>query len=654
MTLNCLGKISDEELQELCAMARSAGFGLGHLRALRQLCLIAQADVPKEGAVADGADNAPEASDSSFLSPKLASQLSCKGLQRLAPVLRQCGVQSVACLARLDGSDLQELQEAFRAAGFRLGHIHALRDLFREASGSGERREPTSAGDAGAAAPESPSSGDEEALAVASKRRAPGPSTSPSWECCVNACTAFVGREGEDVARFVSQEPPAKRARPQPKVGTPTKASPGSGGQSSPEMQRRASSKETPPASEIFEPSLRVPRQDVDDIVLKLKAMATEIVKYRCRVSGRMLSARIPVAVMALLKLRAACGGKEKEMSDQRLARAAVDLMEEQAYDPVRAIASLSPATLLCPGSAMRVLGSGCSGTAFLEESTNAVWKVMLEDFAPQEYKVFTAFAKAGLAPQPMSIAGPQVTPGGGLFCIRMGRITQTLRGVLLSRAPRGPRRGFEPPTEQTAQKIGAAVATALRQLGNNGLVHGDLHLENIGLENIDEQPSVQFIDFGRAAKCAAMDTGDGLVAGHEYDCFRLVGELGDSFDELQDEFAVTVKECEKELRELKSSREVMDVGAKAAAHQLHHARQIAGLQAYLFDEPKALEKVETAYNIVLKAIIRYSCSKYDVSFVGAPSVRNRRMRQAATRRQRVVESGYFKSDLFWGGSSGE
>ena len=43
--------------------------------------------------------------------------------------------------------------------------------------------------------------------------------------------------------------------------------------------------------------------------------------------------------------------------------------MEEHAFDPVRAVASLSPSSLLCPTGALRVLGSGFIGIVFLEEA---------------------------------------------------------------------------------------------------------------------------------------------------------------------------------------------------------------------------------------------------------------------------------------------
>ncbi|CAE7299570.1 unnamed protein product, partial [Symbiodinium necroappetens] len=53
----------------------------------------------------------------------------------------------------------------------------------------------------------------------------------------------------------------------------------------------------------------------------------------------------------------------------------------EHAFDPVRAVAALSPSSILCR-TGLRVLGRGFIGTAFLEEETGEVAKVMLDDFA--------------------------------------------------------------------------------------------------------------------------------------------------------------------------------------------------------------------------------------------------------------------------------
>lgn len=399
-------------------------------------------------------------------------------------------------------------------------------------------------------------------------------------------------------------------------------------------------------AAQLARPS----RQDIMNIVGGTRSMAAEVVKVRDRVSGKQVAARIPVAILALLQMRATCLGKEE--SDQKIGRMALDVLEDQGYDPVRAIASLAPASMLCPSSAMRVLGSGCIGVAFLEEETDVVAKVMLEDFAQQEFRVFNAFAKRGLAPKPIQLIGPHPVPGGPLYCIKMEKVPATLAGVLLKRLPNGSRHGLNPPSEQTAQKIGSAVAAGLKSMGKWGLVHGDLHLENIGLKDPDGQTSVQLIDFGRAATCAGLevDPGESLVAGHEYDVFRLIRELFGSFEELLEEHRDYMKECEKEVRELKQTREVVLAGASASPHQLHHARLLAGLQAYLTEEPKAVDQMEKAYNVILNAVVKYSRDTFDAKYDGLATVRNRKVRREAKKREGDAFKCYFKSDLFWGG----
>ncbi|CAE7211365.1 unnamed protein product [Symbiodinium sp. CCMP2456] len=67
--------------------------------------------------------------------------------------------------------------------------------------------------------------------------------------------------------------------------------------------------------------------------------------------------------------------------SEALLGKLRTRVAEEHAFDPVRAVAALSPSSILCP-TGLRVLGSGFIGTAFLEEETGEVAKVMLDDFA--------------------------------------------------------------------------------------------------------------------------------------------------------------------------------------------------------------------------------------------------------------------------------
>ena len=52
--------------------------------------------------------------------------------------------------------------------------------------------------------------------------------------------------------------------------------------------------------------------------------LEAEIVKYRDKVSGKLVEARVPTTLLALLRLRASCSGKP--LSDQKLARMAVDV----------------------------------------------------------------------------------------------------------------------------------------------------------------------------------------------------------------------------------------------------------------------------------------------------------------------------------------
>jgi tRNA A-37 threonylcarbamoyl transferase component Bud32 len=396
----------------------------------------------------------------------------------------------------------------------------------------------------------------------------------------------------------------------------------------------------------------RISRQEIIDVVQHTRALQTEIVKYRDRSAGSagtLLEARIPVTVLALLRLHASCGGKE--IGDQRLGRMAVDVMEENQYDPVRAVASLSPGSLLCPTTAMQVLGSGFIGVVFLEEETGHVVKVMLEDFAKREYEVFTDFANAGIAPRPLSFSGPLVTPGGGLHCIRMEAIQTTVHSVLWNKVPRGPRQGLAPPTDKVANRIGTKLAATLDCMWNKGLVHGDLHLFNIGLTDLEAQGPVTVIDFGRSSSSPGMNdpaTADAFRAGHEYDVYRLVGELCGSFDELLDDYQVRKKECDKEVKELKAQPAKKTKEPSEPGYEMHQNRMLVGLQAYLADEPKSLEQVELAYSTIIGHIIKYGENRFALPYDGVPCVRSRRMRQTAMRRQKAGYAVYFKSNLFW------
>eukprot|EP00443_Scrippsiella_acuminata_P008718 CAMPEP_0115363626 /NCGR_PEP_ID=MMETSP0270-20121206/103341_1 /TAXON_ID=71861 /ORGANISM="Scrippsiella trochoidea, Strain CCMP3099" /LENGTH=504 /DNA_ID=CAMNT_0002786281 /DNA_START=434 /DNA_END=1944 /DNA_ORIENTATION=+ len=338
---------------------------------------------------------------------------------------------------------------------------------------------------------------------------------------------------------------------------------------------------------------LRIPRDAIDKVLQHTKASPAEVVRYRDKGTGKMTEARIPTAVLALLRIRASCAGKQ--VSDERISRLGVEVMEEQGYDPIRAVASLSPASMQCPTSAMRVLGSGAIGVVFLVEETGTVVKVMLEDFANKEYEVFCACADAGLAVRPMGLHGPQ-------------------------------------------------IVQALQQMFDAGLVHGDLHLKNIAVKNHDTQPLVQLIDFGRSARSiAAAQSGavEALRAGHEYDTFRLLTELCQSYDEVHSEKNTELRACEKDAREIRRGcqmaaklsewatqgelpqmlpnvQRTKECEPEVLQSQLHKARQIAGLQAYVADEFSAMEQLESAYNTILIAVAQYAHTKLDLTFDGA------------------------------------
>jgi len=381
-----------------------------------------------------------------------------------------------------------------------------------------------------------------------------------------------------------------------------------------------------------------------------VKVMEAETVKYRDPATGKMSEARVPAAVLALLRIQTSCSGKE--VSEQRIARMGLDVMEEQGYDPIRAVSSLSPSSLLCPTSAMRLLGSGFGGVVFMEEETGNVVKVLLDEFAPKEYDIFQAFAKVGLAPKPFELGGPTLVPGGELHCIRMEKIPYSLSGVLSRKIQKGPRHGFQPPSEQVAQRMGERIAKVLQTMWDHGLVHGDLHLENVGLQDLDAEQPFQLLDFGRSASTAGWQEVRckyAFLAGHEYDVYRLISEMCTSFDELEEEFNANKKECQKEVRELQSEKKERQWGKTHKEYQLHHERQIVGLQAYMAEEPKTLEELEIAYTAIISATIAYANTKFDLPYDGVPTVRSRRMRKEARRRENASYAIYFKSDLFWG-----
>jgi len=655
LTYDGLGQLSEEEIEETCKRVRAAGFGPGHTRSLRALGSSARSEIALHNSRPPDSSDAPLVL-SSPLSPKLHFKLTRKGLQLLEPIFAQSGVRSAQCFGTLSDSERLSLEAAVQAAGFDTMQVLAMRELQVEVAV--ELRLPPSL------------------HKIPSPLRDISRMPSHDFKDKENASENDINSVGqsqglkrvqmdEQSSDDGSSAPLEKRLR----SATVTVTNPnGCLAMLGDTVERQSNASILPrledlddevvcsqDVSDVFEQQPRLSGQAIDDLVINLRAVQAQPVKYRDRESGKLLTARVPVAVITLLRLRAACIGKEE--GDQKLARMAMDVMEEHAFDPVRAVASLSPASMLCPATAMRVLGGGCIGAVFLEELTGTAVKVIIEDNAPEEYKVFCAFADAGIAPRPIALDGPRVVPSGNLYCIRMEAVTHTLQGVMADTALRGPRRGLSPPNDEVARRLGTAVVTALSQMWDRGLVHGDLHLENIGLTDPDAQPTVQIINFGRSCSSAGLQEGqsrDAFRAGHEYDVFRFITELCTSFDKLETDAASTKKEREKDLRECKAVEKEMREAKRGkevgCVHVMHQSRQVAGLQAFLTDEPRALEQAECAYNIVLGAVLRYAGAKFNFNdFAGSPSVKNRKMRQAAGKRQKAGYTTYFASTLYWG-----
>ena len=97
---------------------RAAGFGPGHVCALRQL-----ASAPDDSRESDVAS----AASAKSVSKKLHSCLVHAGLSQMQPLLAQCGVRSCHCLASFSQDELEELRSA--VASFGKSKVQALMDL---------------------------------------------------------------------------------------------------------------------------------------------------------------------------------------------------------------------------------------------------------------------------------------------------------------------------------------------------------------------------------------------------------------------------------------------------------------------------------------------------------------------------------------------
>eukprot|EP00927_Polykrikos_kofoidii_P002271 TRINITY_DN10876_c0_g2_i1.p1 TRINITY_DN10876_c0_g2~~TRINITY_DN10876_c0_g2_i1.p1 ORF type:complete len:459 (+),score=55.98 TRINITY_DN10876_c0_g2_i1:79-1377(+) len=376
-----------------------------------------------------------------------------------------------------------------------------------------------------------------------------------------------------------------------------------------------------------------------------LRVLEAEVVNFR--VGSTRVYARVPAAVKELLRLRSQCDGIDAPPG--RIARMAVEAMERYSYDPINTVTALSSAMLLSPVRLQRVLGSGCNGTVFLEETGDVV-KVTLDEDAPDEYRHLATFNAVGLAPRPVALLGPRLKFGGSLYNLRMEAVENTLREVLRV-DPCATGFGGSTPSrsplevENDAQELGVALVGILRRMARAGLVHGDLHLGNVGLKGRGCQRQLLLLDFGRSAN--AMERGgleacaDALRAGHEYDVFNLVVELCYSFEGLLRELTADTAGLLRRQRRL-----VRPSGTAAVEPRV---QQITALQRQLEEKQGKVARIEAVHDAVLAAVLEYASFSCDWCFAGAPSVRNKVMRQSAEKRMQRAYATYFDSYLYWG-----
>merc|ERR1711879_423921 len=127
---------------------------------------------------------------------------------------------------------------------------------------------------------------------------------------------------------------------------------------------------------------------------------------------------------------------------------------------------------------------------------------------------------------------------------------------------------------------------------------------EVIEVEHPETEPVVHLTDLGSSVRRITGSHGGNVEvirAAHEYDTSRLLAAFCEHFDEFQDARIVQWKNCEKEARELQrgckhhSKQMERKLGfptyfntSLATENDLHDARLVAGLQAYVVEEQKA------------------------------------------------------------------
>mmetsp|Transcript_89474 Transcript_89474/g.164018 ORF Transcript_89474/g.164018 Transcript_89474/m.164018 type:complete len:427 (+) Transcript_89474:111-1391(+) len=384
-------------------------------------------------------------------------------------------------------------------------------------------------------------------------------------------------------------------------------------------------------------------------VLRNLRTLNAEVVRFRAKESSKMQHARVPSVVLELLRLRAKCEGMRS--SPPSIARQAVVALQEHAYDPVCTIASVSRACVLEPRVVTRVLGSGEHGTVFMDEEGNVV-KVMFDDEAPDEFWNQRQFADAGLAPRPLALCGPQMVCCGHLYNIRMEAIDCTLCDLLWAEAPSA-RPGRSLPDDAFARKLGQGLVAIFQRMWERGLVHGDLHTENVGLKEIaGAEPNILLIDFSRSASLSKRvkktyseaSKEEDFKGGHEFDVFNLIQELCTSFEGLKFETTKYTKELRQGIRALKRRKAGPRPRVAGSA-----TATVTTLERDLAWRCDALDRSQKLHDIIICEIVRYAVAKCNMRFDGPLSMSNQQMLDENSKRLDASYAKYFASTLYWG-----
>ena len=233
----------------------------------------------------------------------------------------------------------------------------------------------------------------------------------------------------------------------------------------------------------------------------------------------------------------------------------------------------------------------------------------------------------------------------GNVYNIHMEAVNCTLKDLLWAESPS--MRGATRLTTAAPQHLQAALVAGLARMRARGLVHGDLHMGNIGVRGSGESAEILLIDFGQAAAVEGLPNPDvhteALRTGHEYDVMNLLNKLFESFEELNDEIADDRQKCKRRLVRLERR---IEPGIVSEDHRLQEINQV---RAYLAQDAAAHARTKAWHDGLIQAVAKYVRLISDWRFDGLPTVRNRSMRSAVAKRLRTRHADYFESDLYWG-----